>query len=168
MIRFQLPIQVETRHTDSSGTGITGKACWLMWTNMCAIVTLAGELPAPATRLLDSSSLFRCRTAHGSIYPWTSTPSIGTGTGTTMCWLSWTACQKNPFPFPVTRRPPLRKWPSCSFAMCGDTLALQTPLSQTAALNSFQPSGPSSVGYLASRSSCLLPTTLKLTAKRKS
>ncbi len=168
MIRFQLPIQAETRHTGSSGTSITRKACQLMQTNIYVIVTLIGRLLALGTRLLASSNYSWCWTAYGSTYPQTSTPLIGTSMGMTMCSLSWTACQKSPFLFPVTRRPLLRKWPSCLFAICGDTLALQTPLSQTVAYNSFQPSRLSSVRYLALRSSCLRPTILRLTARPRS
>ncbi len=168
MIRFQLPIQVEIRHTGSLGTSITGKAYQLMQTNMYVIVTLTGGLPALGTRLLASSNHSWCRTAYGSTYLWTSTPLIGTSMGITMYLSLQTTCRKSPFLFPVTRRLPLRKWPSCSFAMCGNTLALQTLLSQTVAHNSFQPSRLSSVRYLALRSSCLRPTILRPTARPRS
>ena len=136
-----------------------------MWKDMYTTVIPVGGLLVPKTRLLASSSLLWCQTAYGSTYPWTLTPLIRTNTGITMCWSSWTTCQRNLFLFPVTRQLLLRKWPPYSFTTCGATLALQTLLSQIMALSSFQPFRLSSVKYLVLRLSYLQPTTLKLTAR---
>ena len=139
-----------------------------MWKDMYTTIIPVGRLLVPKTRLLASSSLSQCQTAYSSTHPWTLTPLIRTITGITMCQSSWTTCQRNLFLFPVTRQLLLRKQPLYSFTTYSTTLALQTPLSQIVALSLFQPFRLSSVKYLVLRSSCLQPTTLKLTARPRS
>ena len=147
-IKSQLPTQVETRHTSSSKTGTTGKACQLMWKDMYVIVTPIDGLLAPVIRPPASSSLSRYQTAYGNTYQQTLFPLVRISTGTTMYLLLQTACQRNPSLFPITRRLPLRKQLPCLYTMCKGILGLQILLFQIEDRSLFQTSRPNFTDYL--------------------